>query len=136
LNNNERLRRPPQSEAERQFGESRNYEQFGDRLTAWRKYEALINLFVNSEDKYDIAFVELARRQIDRFKTEQNPEQSQLEFLQRQLERARSLADGGELLDARKILDGIIELYGDNQEASPLVERARDEKRRLDLSGK
>lgn len=136
LNNNERLRRAPQSEAERQFGEARSYEQFGDRLTAWRKYEALVNLFANSKDKYDIAFVELARRQIDRIKAVQDSDVSQMEFLERQLSHASKLAESGELVEARKILDGIIELYGSNQEARPLVERARDEKRRLDLSGR
>jgi len=134
LNNNERLRRAPQTEAERQFGEARSYEQFGDRLSAWRKYEALVNLFAESQDMYDIAFVELARRQIDRIKAEQDPAESQTEFLERQLARASELAESGDLLEARKIVDGIIELYGDNQEARPLVERARDEKRRLDLN--
>ena len=135
LNKNERLRRPPQSEAERQFGEARRYEQFGDRLSSWKKYEALVSLFAESEDKYDQAFVALARRQIDRIKTNQDPTESQIEFLQRQLERAQSLVKANNLLEARKILDGIIELYKDNQEARPLVEQAQDEKRRLDVSG-
>jgi serine/threonine protein kinase len=135
LNNNKRLNRDPQSEAERQFGEAQEYEQFGDRLTAWRKYEALVNLFAESEDKYDMAFVELARRQIGHITGKQSTDVTQLEFLEQQLARASTLAESGELLEARKILDGVIELYGDNQEARPLVDRARDEKRRLDLSG-
>ncbi len=134
LNNNQRLRRPPQTEAERQFGEARSYEQFGDRLSAWKKYEALVNLFADSEKEYDRAFVELARRQIDRIKTEQEPAESQSEFLDHQLARARESIEKNELFWARKILDGIIELYGNNLEVRPLVEQARDEKRRLDLS--
>lgn len=134
LNNNERLRRPPQTEAERQYGEARSYEQFGDRLTAWKKYEALVSLFADSEKKFDQAFVELARRQIDRIKAQQDPAQNQTEFLEHQLDRARELVKQNDLFAARKILDGIVELYGNNQEARPLVEQARDEKRRLDLS--
>jgi len=133
--NNQRLLRPPQSEAERQFGEAWNYEEFGDRLSAWKKYEALVNLFDGSEKEYDQAFVELARRQIDRIKTEQDPAESQSEFLEHQLARARGLVEKNELFGARKILDGIIELYGNNLEVQPLVDQARDEKRRLDLSG-
>lgn len=134
LNNNKRLNRDPQSEAERQFGEAQEYEQFGDRLTAWKKYEALVNLFAQSEDKYDVAFVALARRQIERIQTEQDPTESQTEFLEEQLSRARTLAESGKLIEAKKVLEGIIILYGDNQEARPLVQRARDEKRRLDAS--
>jgi eukaryotic-like serine/threonine-protein kinase len=134
LNNNKRLNRDPQSEAERQFGDAQEYEQFGDRLTAWKKYEALVNLFAESKDKYDIAFVALARRQIDRIQTEQDPAESQTEFLEEQLKRARALAESGKLIEAKKVLEGIITLYGNNQEARPLVERARDEKRRLDTS--
>jgi serine/threonine protein kinase len=135
LNNNERLRRPPQSEAERKFGEGRSYEQFGDRLSAWKKYEAMINLFADSEDKFDRAFVELAKRQIDRIKAQHDPTENQSEFLEGQLAKARELIAKNDLFAARKILDGIDELYGNNQEARALVEQARDEKRRLDLTG-
>ena len=135
LNNNERLRRPPQTEAERKFGEARSFEQFGDRLSAWKKYEALVHLFTDSEEKYDRAFVELARRQIGRIKAQQDPAESQAEFLEHQLSRAREAIKKNDPFRARKILDGILELYGNNQEVRPLVEQARDEKRRLDLSG-
>jgi hypothetical protein len=134
LNNNKRLNRDPKSEAERQFGEAQEYEQFGDRLTAWKRYEALVNLFAESEDKYDMAFVALAHRQIERIQAEQDPAESQAEFLDEQLKRASTLAESGKLIEAKKVLEGVIILYGDNQEARPLVERARDEKRRLDAS--
>ena len=134
MNNNKRLNRDPQSEAERQFRDAQEFEQFGDRLTAWKKYEALVNLFAQSEDKYDIAFVALARRQIERVQAEQDPTESQTEFLEEQLSRASSLAESGKLIEAKKVLEGIIVLYGNNQEARPLVQRARDEKRRLDAS--
>ena len=133
--NNQRLQRPPQSEAERQYGEAWNYEEFGDRLSAWKKYEALINLFGDSEEKYDRAFVELARRQIGRIKAERGLAGSQAEFLELQLAKAAELVKENDLFGARKILDGIIELYENNQEVRPLVDQARDEKRRLDLSG-
>ena len=135
LNNNERLRRAPQSEAERKYGEARSFEQFGDRFSAWKKYEAMINLFADSEERYDRAFVELARRQIDRIKAQQSTKEGQTEFLEGQLERARELIDNNDLFAARKILDSILELYRSNQEVRSLVEQAREEKRRLDLSG-
>lgn len=133
--NNQRLGRSPLSEAERKYGEARSYEKFGDRLSAWKKYEALLNLFVDSEERYDRAFVELARRQIGRIKAEQGPAGSQSEFLELQLARANELIEARDLFGARKILDGILELYGNNREVQPQVEQARDAMRRLDLSG-
>ncbi len=97
--------------------------------------EALVNLFGDSEEKFDRAFVELARRQIGRIKAERGPAGSQGEFLELQLAKAAELVKENDLFGARKILDGIIELYENNQEVRPLVDQARDEKRRLDLSG-
>ncbi len=135
FNNNQRLGRPAQSEAERKYGEARRYEQFGDRLSAWKKYEALVNLLADSEEKYDRAFVELARRQIGRIKAQRGSAGSQSEFLELQLAKANELIQEKDLFGARKILDGIVELYENNQELRPLVEQARDEMRRLDLSG-
>lgn len=135
VKNNLRLGRDPDSEAERQFGEASRYERFGDRLSAWQKYEALINLFADSSKTYDRAYVELARRQINRIKADQKTAESQTDFLQSQIDRAQQLMAEGNLFEARRILDSIVSLYKNNLELKPLVDKARDAIRQLDLSG-
>ena len=134
LNKNERLRRAPESEAERQFGEARRLERFGDRFSAWDKYKALVNLFKESEDRFDQAFVALAQRQIDRFQDSQGQGGSQIEFLERKLAEATQLIDEGNTMDARIILEGLVELYENNLELRPIVQKAEDELRRLNIS--
>ena len=99
---NERLNRRPASEAERQYGEAWRYEQMGDRLTAWQKYDALIQLFQKSELPDDQAFVRLAGRQIEQIKTNQGNADTQAVFVQKQLERAKMLASTGDLIQARR----------------------------------
>ncbi len=130
--NNQRLGRPPQSESERQYGEAWRFEQIGDRLTAWQKYDALVSLFSKSEDAEDRAYVNLARRQIRLLKSEQGPGDDQSAFVMKQLNRASNLAMTGNLLKARRVLDSLISLYDGNQELQPLVERAREQLRKLD----
>jgi len=134
--NNQRLGRQPQSESERQYGEAWRYEQIGDRLTAWQKYDALINLFSKSDhpedDAEDHAYVNLARRQVRLLKSDQAPGEDQSAFVQKQLERASDLAVSGSLLQAKRVLDSVVSLYEDNRELQPLVERAREQLRELD----
>ena len=132
MKSNERLGRPPQSESERQYGEAWRYEQIGDRMTAWQKYDAMINLFSKSEDQDDQAYVELAQRQARRIRLEQGPGEDQSTFVQAQLVRAQALASDGQLVQARRVLDSVISLYSGNQELGPLVERARQQLRELD----
>jgi hypothetical protein len=130
--NNQRLGRHPQSESERQYGEAWRFEQIGDRLTAWQKYDALVNLFSKSESGDDNAFVNLARRQIRLIKSEQGSGEEQSIFVQKLLKRASNLAMTGDLLKARRILDSLVSLYDGNQELQPLVESARQQLRKLD----
>ncbi len=130
--NNERLGRQPGSESERKYGEAWRHEQIGDRLTAWQKYDALINLFAQSEEALDRAYVQLAERQIRRMKADQAPGETQTEFLLKQLSRAKSLAEEGKPFEARRVLDSVVSLYDGNQELQPLVDRAREQMRRLD----
>jgi len=130
--NNQRLGRQPQSESERQYGEAWRYEQIGDRLTAWQKYESLVNLFSKSNQAEDLAYANLARRQIRLIKSEQGPGEDQSAFVQKQLERASNLVMTGNLLQARRLLDSLVSLYEGNRELEPLVEQARQQLRKLD----
>jgi len=130
--NNQRLGRQPQSESERQYGEAWRYEQFGDRLTAWQKYDALVHLFSKSDDAEDRAYIDLAQRQIRLLKSDQGSGDDQAAFVQKQLERASDLVATGDLLQARRVLDGVVSLYEGNRELQPLVQRAQEQLRKLD----
>ena len=132
--NNQRLGRPPESKAEKHYGDGWRYEKFGDRLTAWKKYEAVVNLFSGSDEPFDQAYVELAKRQIRRIKDDQSTQADQATFVQQHLQRAVTSAEAGNLLEARRILDSLISLYEGNQELRPLVEQARMQMRALDSS--
>ncbi|MEM8946002.1 MAG: serine/threonine-protein kinase [Planctomycetota bacterium] len=120
-----RFSRQPQSEVEGAIAEAWEHQRMGDRMTAWQKYESVIELFQHSIEKHDLVYVKLARQQIERIKSDQGPLTDVAAFLEQQLSKARALADLGELLEARRTLDSIISLYASNQELRPLVERAR-----------
>ncbi len=130
-----RFGRQPKTAAERAFAEAWKKQSSGDRLSAWQKYEAVIQLFTKSSESDDRAFVQLARRQIDRIKTDQQSSADQISFLEQHLEQAASLAENGKLLDARRILDSLISLYASNRELRLQVDRAREQLRVLDAGG-
>jgi len=132
INNLSRFGRQPKTEAERSYAVAWEHERFGDRLTAWKKYEALVNLFKEGSEEYDQAFVQLAQRQIERIKSDQKTSADQIAFLEEHLEQAGAHVEAGRLMQARRILDSVISLYADNRELRPLVERAREQLRALD----
>lgn len=132
--NNERLGRPTLSEAERRFAEASRFERFGDRLTAWQKYESLVQLFKQSEDQYDRAYVNLARRQIGRINADSDSQKDITAFVEENLLQAQALAESGRLLEARRVLHSIVSLYDGNREMKPLVDRAREQMQQLDDS--
>lgn len=135
IKNLNRFGRQPKTEAERSFAEAWEFERFGDRLTAWQKYDALVQLFANSGENDDRIYAKLAQRQIERIKADQQTSADQIEFLEKYLETAKTQAEDGKLLEARRILDSVISLYAGNQELRPLVEQAREQLRLLDTGG-
>ncbi len=132
IKNLNRFAYEPRSEAEGAFADAWEFERFGDRMTAWQRYESLVQLFEDSDNPDDLMFVKLARRQIERIKFDQKSSADKLEFLEQTLAKAQSLADDGELLEARRTLDSLIALYASNQEVRPLVDRARQQLAALD----
>jgi len=130
-----RFGRQPKTATERAFAEAWKNQNSGDRLTAWQKYEALVLLFAQSSEPDDQAFVKLAQRQIERIKSDQQSSADQIAFFEQHLQQALSLAQRGQLLNARRILDSLISLFAGNQELRPLVERAREQLRVLDAGG-
>jgi len=120
---NIRYARDPSSEGERLYAEARRYEQFGDRLTALEKYQALETLLAESVD--DAPFVQLARRQIAAIDGGDAASASRAELLTERLARAEELEAAGQTVEAGTLRRSVIALYGNNRELAPLVEQAR-----------
>ncbi len=136
MESNQRLDRAPQSEAERHYAKARRFELFGDRLKAWIQYEALVNLFAKSEERFDRAYVALARKQIYAIQNESADRQKSSELISQHLADATALAEQGDSVKARRHLLSVLSLYDGNQELQPLVDQAREQMRRLDLGEK
>jgi eukaryotic-like serine/threonine-protein kinase len=120
---NMRLRKEPESEAERLFVSGLQFEDFGDRVTAMEKYRSMIELLKDRED--DRLYVLLARRRMAKLEEAGGTGGDRVELVNESLRRADEHYDNGRVLDARKIWNSIIELYTANLEMEPQVKQAR-----------
>jgi hypothetical protein len=120
----QRLGRTPSQEGERLFVEAQRYEQFGDRLTALDKYQAMVNVLAEGGD--DRPFVLLAKRQIAAITHDKSDSaEAREKFVTDKLAEADELLAQGKKLAARKIWYGLESLYGHNAELAPLIDQAR-----------
>jgi serine/threonine-protein kinase len=102
-----------------------------DPAACRRKLQALVDLYQGEPDgKLPSAVAEcltMARRQLDRLAEQSNQHtEGDVQLLRRQLERARGLSRN-DPAGARVIWQAIVELYGDQRWAEPLVDEARRE---------
>ena len=130
-----RTGREPRSEAERRFCEAWRHQQDGHLITAWRKYEAFVRLFDSSPDPEARPYVELARIEIEKIRNDPGDQGDLATFVASQIDRAQQLADSGQLLEARKLLDSVLMLYGQEGEFTPLIDRAQQLLRQIDNGG-
>jgi tetratricopeptide (TPR) repeat protein len=114
--------REPKTEGERLYMNARQYEQFGDRVTALEQYRAMLALI--SDDGDDRPYVNLAKRQVRSIEAAGDSPDARLQTIQEALEKADKLEAEGRTLQARKIWESIESLYRGNKELEPLVERA------------
>ena len=127
LRHNTQLGRPRSCEGERLFARAWEFEQFGDRVTALTRYQALVHLLTESDEAADGPYVNLARQRIrDILQRQGSSGESQREFVERHLNRADELAGAGKTLAARRIWESVVALYDGNRELAALVDRARD----------
>lgn len=112
----------PVGEGERLYRDALRYEQFGDRLSALDRYQALVQLL--QETPEELPYVKLARRQIAQLTQDGGESESRAEFIAARLARADELEAEGKLLDARALRESVIALYGGNRELAPLVAEA------------
>jgi eukaryotic-like serine/threonine-protein kinase len=120
---NNRLGREPASEGERLYGQARQYEQFGDRVTALEHYEAMIRLLESTPDARP--YVNLARRQKAQIESSGSGQQERIDLIAAALAKADELHASGNVIEARKKWNDIISLYGNNRELEPQVQQAR-----------
>jgi eukaryotic-like serine/threonine-protein kinase len=127
IDRNIRMGKTPSSEAERRYVEAKQFEDFGDRVTALSKYHAIVKILSDKEE--DRPVINLASRQIKAI--EANPQDAnQLQkLLMGKLDEARALYDASDVSGAKQIWKSIVDLYEGNEETKPLVEAAQ---RKLD----
>jgi eukaryotic-like serine/threonine-protein kinase len=120
----QRLGRTPSHEGERLYTEALRFEQFGDRLTAFDKYQGIVSLL--RPEGEDRPFVLLAQRRIAAINQDKSSTaEAREKFIRQRLAEAEALHEQGKLLEARKIWYGLESLYGNNAELAPLIEQAR-----------
>jgi eukaryotic-like serine/threonine-protein kinase len=115
--------RDPESPAERAYMEARQFERFGDRLTALQKYEAMPGLFASEQDT---VYVNLARRQSQRIRDAIGGEDDPAVFIREQLQEADDLYVSGDEFQAESRWKSIVDLYKNLPEHESVVRRARN----------
>lgn len=118
----EKTRQPPANEAERQYLNARKFLEFGDRVTALRKFGAVLDLF-KAKDEFRV-YVLLAQDQVDAILKETGAE-TLASFLNKRLRDAESARKAGRVGEAETIWNSIRTLYEDNVEAAVHVDYAR-----------
>lgn len=120
---NLRFGKAPESEAERLYARAHEYERNGDRVTAYRKYQSMLNLLADSPEYRP--FINLAKRRMRQIEQVETGTEERFKIIASSLDRADRLQAEGQQAEAERIWQDIVILYGDNKELKPLVERAR-----------
>lgn len=110
-------------EAARIYMEGIQFENFGDRVSALEKYKSMVDLFpAEGEDR---SYVLLARRQIGAIETNTDKSLDRVKLIREKLDEADKTYAAGNTVAARRVWEGIWNLYQDKREFDPLVKRAR-----------
>ena len=118
-----RMNQEPRSEAERLFVDALRFEQFKDRITALQKYRSMVELLKDREA--DRPYVNLARKKIREIEASGGEQGDVITLVNDNLKRADDLASKGQPVAANGIWNGIVTLYGANQELQQQVKYAR-----------
>ncbi|MEM8733152.1 MAG: serine/threonine-protein kinase [Planctomycetota bacterium] len=111
-------------DAERQYWNAWEFEEFGDLFSAREKYRAILKLYRESEEAADICF--LSREGLERIREKGQVLSVLQEFVTQRLEGAQAEYDIANLVEAREIWESIVELYADNPLLEEQVEQAKD----------
>ena len=124
MQSNIRRKREPSTEGERKYVEAMQTKKFGDLATALEKFEGIVNLLKSEENERP--FVNLAKRQIAEINAKPLGGTNEVKrFLMDMLDQAEKLVEKGDVVGAKQIWEGIVNLYIGNKEYLPIVERAQ-----------
>jgi eukaryotic-like serine/threonine-protein kinase len=104
------------------YNEARNFERFGDFVSALDKFRAIQTLFADNEEAKPIIY--LAGEAIERIKQSGDVNSLQT-LLSNKLEQAEAAYEKAQIASAKAIWESIVELYSENQQVAPIVEKAR-----------
>ena len=115
--------REPSTEGERLYAQARQYELFGDRVTALEKYESMIQVL--GDGLAARSYVNLAKRQKAQIESAGDGKLDRLKIVAEAMQNAEKLYREGKVVEANQIWKSILTLYGDNRELRPQVRTAR-----------
>ena len=104
--------------------QAQQFADVGDTAKALDKYRSIVTV-LGDDPKYSVA-VNAARSQIAALENSNVERTEASEIVERRLKEADQHLADGRVVEARKIWYGLIELYGDNSNLSPLIQRAQD----------
>lgn len=113
----------PQNEPERLYMLARDFEQFGDRLSAIEKYEAIRTLLKGNDEQQ--AYSNLAGQRITAIQASVGEADERLTFVEEQIASGDELFLSGKKLEARNKWQSIHRLYKDDPEFEFQVDRAK-----------
>lgn len=111
------------TDAERQYWQATEYEQFGDLLTSLDKYRALVGLYGQDEDARAVVY--LAAEAASRIRAKGLAGTQLQDFVARKLQEASEAYDQARILEARERWQWIVDLYSGNPELEPQVAEAQ-----------
>jgi serine/threonine-protein kinase len=114
----------PKSEAERLVQLAMHYRQMGDFPRAERTLAALEALLAGSDQ--DAKLRDIAGQVLEDVRAQLAQRDDRDRLLESALKRAEDRAAEGAVAEARKIWEGIVELYDDDSGAAKYVQRAKD----------
>jgi serine/threonine-protein kinase len=114
----------PDTEAEWLFVEARQFEAFGDRLSAIDVYQNMQTLLADDKSLENRAFLVMARREAERIKASAGTESDRTAFIEKQIADADQLYRDGKTLAAREKWRSVADLYRGKSEFENQVEQA------------
>ncbi len=123
----QRNRRSDWTDAERQYWQAKEFEQFGDLLSATDKYRAVIALYGQIDAAQDIVY--LSSEALGRIRKNARLRSPLQDFVARKLQEAEQAYAAARIIDARIIWESIESLYAGNPDLAVQVAEAT---RRLD----
>lgn len=134
MDREERLgRKDGWSQSQIQYAEARSFERFGDLVTALEKFRAIQTLFADQPDSQPILF--LAGEAIERIQQAGAVDTLQA-LLTQKMQQADEAYEQARIAIAKSTWEAIVELYGNNQQVAPIVDRAKERLAELDTKKK